>query len=104
MLPSPVDPQLMIFIGSGGVNWITEDCGNKISTFYSGNNIKEFEFHPFERDWLLASSYTTCEDFDDEPCTIFKELYVSQNLGQKWDFVSNYVIQFTWYHSLYHRC
>ncbi len=96
MIQNPVDPNLVIFLGSAGINWVTEDCGSTIKAINSGKNIKEFLFHPFERNWVLASAYTTCEDFTDEPCKIYKELYVSQNIGETWGFVADYVIQFAW--------
>ena len=96
MLQSPVDADMIIFLGSTGVNWITEDCGSNIRVINSGRKIKEFLFHPSERNWMLASSYTTCDDFDDEPCKIYKELYVSQDLCETWQFLEDYVIQFSW--------
>lgn len=97
MLQSPLNTKLVIFLGSGDVNWITEDCGENIKAIKSGKTIKEFEFHPNEPKWVLASAYTTCDDFDDEPCKIYKELYVSKDLGVTWGFVADYVIQFAWY-------
>ena len=96
MLQSPVDPNLVIFLGSAGINWVTEDCGLNIRAINSGRNIKEFIFHPYERNWVLASAYTKCDEFINEPCEIYKELYVSQNVGETWNFVAEYVIQFAW--------
>lgn len=97
MLQSPVDKKLVIFLGSTGINWISEDCGATVKAINSGRNIKEFQFHPSERAWILASAYTTCDDFENgEPCRIYKELYVSKNLGDSWEFVADYVIQFSW--------
>lgn len=97
MLQSPVDSKMIIFLGSAGINWITEDCGKNIRAINSGKPIKEFQFHPNQAKWVLASGYTTCDDFDDgEPCKIYKELYLSKDLGETWVFVADYVIQFAW--------
>lgn len=98
MLQSPVDPSLVIFLGTEGVNWITEDCGANIKVINSGKSIKEFQFHPIQRSWVLASAYKTCDDFDEgDVCKIYKELYYSQNLGETWTFLQDYVMQFSWY-------
>jgi len=32
----------------------------------------------------------------DEPCRIFKELYYTKDVGETWDFVTNYVFDFEW--------
>lgn len=58
------------------MNWLSEDCGVSFKPLNNGRKIHEFLFHPFERNYALASIYTTCEDFDDpEQCEIYKEVY-----------------------------
>lgn len=42
MLQSPVDDNLVVFIGTHGINWVTEDCGAKIRGLNSGKKIHEF--------------------------------------------------------------
>jgi hypothetical protein len=42
-------------------------------------NLKEFTFHPTEKNWILASSWTNCEDKLN--CVVSKDLYLSQNFG-----------------------
>jgi hypothetical protein len=44
----------------------------------------------------LAASWTKCEEFVDEPCRIYKELFHTIDLGNEWNFVSNYVFDFEW--------
>lgn len=95
-MQSPVDSELVFFLGVEGVNWYSEDCGKTIKAMNTGRNIKEFQFHPLERNWILASSFTSCDDFEDEPCRIYKEVYYSKNLGEDWTFIADYVIQFSW--------
>jgi hypothetical protein len=44
----------------------------------------------------LAASWTNCAEFRDEPCKIYKELYMTKNLGREWDYITNYVFDFEW--------
>jgi len=44
----------------------------------------------------MAASWTTCAEFIDEPCRIFKELYYTKNIGAEWIYVTNYVFDFEW--------
>jgi len=38
-----------------------------------------------------------CEDFnDDEPCSIYKELYYSTDFGITWSHLLKYVVDFEW--------
>ena len=79
--------KLTFQIGSNGINWISDDCGASLKALYSGKKIQEFNFHPTERNWGLAAAWTSCVDFGDEPCRIFKELYLTKDLGESWVFV-----------------
>lgn len=96
MIQSPVDKNMMIFLGTHGINWITEDCGRKIRALNHGRKIKEWIFHPTERTWGLASAFTLCEDFIGEPCKIYKELFLTRDLGENWDLLGSYIVQFNW--------
>jgi photosystem II stability/assembly factor-like uncharacterized protein len=85
MIQSPVDDSLVVFTGTNGINWVTEDCGANLRALNSGKKIHEFQFHPTQRSWALAAGWTSCADFsDDEPCEIYKELYVTKDLGASW--------------------
>lgn len=83
-------------IGSHGINWVTEDCGANIRGLNSGKKIHEFQFHPIEKTWALAATWTDCQEFGDEPCKIYKELYSTQDLGQNWQYLKEYVYDFSW--------
>ena len=96
MIHSPVDKSLIIFLGSEGFSWIVEGCGNSIRALFQGRPIKEFIFHPTERNWGLASAFSLCEDYRDEPCRIVKELFVTQTLGNDWKILGDYIHQFSW--------
>ena len=53
-------------------------------------------FHPTQRSWALAASWTSCAEFVDEPCRIYKELYFTKDVGEEWNYVTNYVFDFEW--------
>jgi len=85
MMQSPVDDSLVVFTGTNGVNWVTEDCGANLRALNSGKRIQELQYHPKQRSWALAAGWTSCQDFaDDEPCEIYKELYITKDLGNSW--------------------
>jgi len=96
MMQSPVDDSLVVFLGSHGINWITEDCGATVRGLNSGKKIHEFQFHPTEKYWALAATWTDCVEFGDDPCKIYKELYVTKDMGQSWQFMREYVYDFAW--------
>ena len=96
LIKSPVDKNMVIFLGTHGINWITEDCGRKVKALNHGRKIQEFIFHPTERSWVLASAYTLCSDFQNEPCKKYKEIFSTQDLGENWNLLLPYVVQFGW--------
>jgi len=97
MMQNPVDESLIVFTGTHGVNWVTEDCGANLKALNSGKKIHELKFHPSQRSWALAAGWTSCEDFDDgEPCEIYKELYMTKDLGNSWQFLKSHVFDFSW--------
>jgi hypothetical protein len=42
MMQSPVDDNLVVFTGTNGINWVTEDCGANLRALNSGKRIHEF--------------------------------------------------------------
>ena len=97
MIISPIDKTLLIFLGTHGINWVLEDCARRgIKALNHGRKIQEYIFHPTERNWGLASAFTLCEDFVDEPCRYYKELYITKDLGNTWELLASYVVQFSW--------
>jgi hypothetical protein len=76
---------------------VTEDCGANLRALNSGKRIHELQFHPNQRSWALAAGWTSCADFaDDQPCEIYKELYYTKDLGSSWQYLKNYVFDFSW--------
>ena len=97
IVQSPIDPSLLIFIGTKDVSWIIENCGEKITANILGRPISEWIFHPTERNWALVSADSICDDYSEkEPCRIVRELYVTQTLGNDWKLLGDYVQQFSW--------
>lgn len=94
---SPVDNSLLIILGTHGINWVGNDCTRKgIKALNHGRKIQEYVFHPTERAWGLASAFTLCDDFVDEPCKNYKELFLTKDLGETWELLASYVVQFSW--------
>ena len=99
MQQNPMDDSLIVFIGTKGINWVTEDCGANIKPLNTGKSVEEISFHPTQRNWALAASWTECDlqsGDSDDGCRIFKELYYTKNMGQEWTFLTNYVFDFEW--------
>ena len=96
MLQSPVDKSLLIFLGTEGFSWVVQNCGRSIKALFQGRPISEFIFHPTERNWGLASAFSLCEDYVNEPCKIVKELFVTQTLGEDWKILGDYIHTFSW--------
>lgn len=83
-------------VGSAGLNWYSEDCGKTVTALNYGRPMEEYHFHPTERDWGLAASWSKCSDFVDEPCKKYRGLYLTQDLGKTWTKIVDYVVQFAW--------
>lgn len=41
-------------------------------------------------------AWSKCEDYEDTACSLMKELFHSPDLGENWDLIEDYVIQFQW--------
>jgi len=46
MHQSTIDKSHVVFLGTNGINWISDDCGKEIRALNSGKKINEFMFHP----------------------------------------------------------
>ena len=44
----------------------------------------------------IGYSWTSCAEFVDEPCRIYKELYYTKDVGEEWNYLTNYVFDFEW--------
>jgi hypothetical protein len=75
---------------------VSNDCGNNVRALNTGKRIHEFMYHPTQPQWALAASWTSCAEFIDEPCKIYKELYYTKTMGEEWTYITNYVYDFEW--------
>jgi hypothetical protein len=97
VIKSPLEGNMVIFMGSNYINWLSEDCGETLLSWNNGRKVLEFKFHPTDRNLLLASAWTKCDDFDSpDDCAIYKELFLSKDLGKTWKSILNYVAVFDW--------
>ncbi len=62
----------------------------------SWKRVNEWKFHPTERAWGLGASWTNCAEFVDTPCKIYKELYLTKDMGANWIHLKDYVYDFDW--------
>ncbi|CAK75654.1 unnamed protein product (macronuclear) [Paramecium tetraurelia] len=99
LVASPVDKQLILFTGTDQIAWISLDCGKTITAVNAGKQLREYQFHPLEKDWIIASAWKQCgsdELLAGTPCVSYKELLLSQDTGITWHSIATYVNQFTW--------
>ncbi|CAD8152892.1 unnamed protein product [Paramecium pentaurelia] len=99
LVPSPVDKSLVLFTGTDQIAWISLDCGKTITAVNAGKQLREYQFHPLEKDWIIASAWKQCgsdELLAGTPCVSYKELLLSQDTGITWHQIATYVNQFTW--------
>lgn len=91
-MPHPSDSSMLLFKGSQpSLNWLSQDCGETFK--FITQPLNELVFHPFEKSWMLAAAWRTCQG---EPCHIYKELFVSFDFGLEWKLIEDYVVQFAW--------
>jgi hypothetical protein len=86
IITHPLDKRIAIFVGSHGFNWYSDNCGDTIRALNHGRPMEEILIHPTDTSYIMASAYSVCDDFnEDEPCSIFKELYYSTDSGITWN-------------------
>eukprot|EP01017_Pseudomicrothorax_dubius_P026778 TRINITY_DN3020_c0_g1_i1.p1 TRINITY_DN3020_c0_g1~~TRINITY_DN3020_c0_g1_i1.p1 ORF type:complete len:636 (-),score=85.45 TRINITY_DN3020_c0_g1_i1:109-2016(-) len=96
IVSSQADRKILGLLGADGVNYITEDCGDNFHVLSHSRVITELQFHSRVREWALATSWSSCEDPTGSPCAVTKQLYVTKDLGNRWDLIADYVVQFAW--------
>ena len=85
-----------MMLGSKGINWFSDDCGKTIWALNQGKPIYSFQFHPIQREWGLAASWTVCDGLESDSCELYKELFYTKDLGLHWTLVTPYVVEFSW--------
>lgn len=57
--------------------------------------MREFQFHPINKEWILASSWSKCK-MKENNCYVTKDLMLSQDMGMNWEIIAKYVNQYSW--------
>lgn len=84
-------------LGSDGFLWITNNCGKSFNAVNLDRQIYDLLPHYSEINWLIATTYTKCSDFEaNEACKIYKEAHLSKDNGKNWDLMASYVEQIDW--------
>ena len=53
--------------------------------------MREFQFHPSNKDWILASSWSKCPPKSDKECFVAKDLMFSDDMGVTWTTIATYI-------------
>lgn len=93
IVQSNQNKNVLFFIGTKDINWITQDCGKTVTAFNQGRPIEDLFFHPIDPNWIIATAFTTEED---ESEATYKELFYSTNGGYSWKFLLDFVEQVAW--------
>lgn len=52
----PIDQNAIVFMGTEGFNWYSDDCGQRVESLNHGRNVDEFIFHPMDSNLALAAA------------------------------------------------
>ncbi|KAL4497318.1 hypothetical protein ABPG72_011253 [Tetrahymena utriculariae] len=97
MIRSQANPNVIVLQGKNDVNWITRDCGNTFRAFSrKKDKINIFKLHPSQEAWILASTNNICTKKQKVPCFSFAILWLSKDLGNTWEKLTQYVYKFEW--------
>ncbi len=98
MIPSPIDPTRVFFLGNGKNHWSTTTEGRQYNV-HNDLPLHEVKLHPKDAKLVLASTMSkSCHDGSRGSC--YKQLYVSYDFGKSWTMKTNYIVQFDWAHNL----
>ena len=93
---SDSDAKFMIFHGTHGISYMSEDCGGNIQAFEHPEEFTEFQLNPIEKNYILASASVQCSDSSPEFCRVLKDLYYSEQKGLHWQKIQTSVVEFGW--------
>ena len=96
MEKSPVDENIVIFIGVDIVTWVSESCGAEAKPIHSFETIINVKFHPMEREWILFSSLSIFSLKNDENSGNTFNLYFSKRIGSPLKLLRNNVVDYSW--------
>ena len=86
----------MIFHGTYGVSYMSEDCGANLNAFEHPEEFIEFKLNPIEKNYIMASAKIQCSEASPEYCSVLMDLYYSEKKGLNWQKVQSSVIEYAW--------
>ena len=100
LIVSPVDPNCVFVVGQGVNHWVTRDAGRSFQPVNSVVKFHDVIMHPTDKNRVLASSMAAkCHDAKASGLC-YKSVYATENFGNSWIKVTDYVVQFDWAHNL----
>lgn len=84
----------IVFLGSSGVSYLSEDCGESFKLLDHGKKLFKIRFHPTRKNYLLARTEVDCEG--KKNCTKRMELILTKD-HVKWESLVDYVQDFDWF-------
>lgn len=82
---------MVLFLGTEGINWISPDCGKTINAIGAERQLREFQFHPKDKNQILAASWSKCPPKSEPKCFSTKDLMFSSDMGITWTKLASYV-------------
>lgn len=93
IIQSDNNRNVLFFLGTEEINWISNDCGVTLTAFNQGRPIEDLIFNPIDPRWIIATAFTQPED---EQELTYKELFYSTDGGYSWKFLIDFVVQVAW--------
>ena len=101
----------MYFIGSNGINWITEDFGKKIKAINTGIIMENYLIHPSEPTWGLFSTVDSKININSDNNnnntinttnitntinSVNRKVYYTSDYGMTYKLLVSHVFQYEW--------
>jgi len=87
---------VVLFLGENGLHVMSRDHGRTYTPIYHAERLSDFKLHPRKAGWMLASTLTRRCYTADADGLCFKNLMLSQDHGETWRAVQEYVVQYDW--------
>jgi hypothetical protein len=97
---SEKDDNFVIFVGTGANHFATKDGGKTYAKVNSKLPFHDIILHPTDTSLVLGSAMSKKCRSPEAEGLCYKNLYGSRDFGATWTFLTNYVVQFDWAHSL----
>lgn len=96
MIKSEADDNTVVFVGSKGVIWVSNNCGATMTAVNKDFQIKIIKLHPIEVNWFLAAEAQKCGPKDKKCIPGHLTLYMTENMGQSWKLIARNIVHFEW--------